>query len=241
MTDGSTISLKAVDMFENLKPTVKHLQIAISQQIVDETISQIVSKIIKQQGYKSFVMFGYSDFYSKFISALKTKKIYKKGVGVIINGFGILGKQEDGLLYVIDDELVTAKTWSEYEALGILFYTDKIVEFITQSNTLDGRTSNLNSMIIKEIFEEMTKSHRKKPFFSIINQANSTRNLIGKINNNQISLSYSNIIFPGNSTDIPDNSIAEIILSIAAGSTEPNGATLNLYNSNNYLGSLYAE
>ncbi|CAG9322130.1 Gucy2g_4 [Blepharisma stoltei] len=102
-------------------------------------------------------------------------------------------------------------------------------------------SNNFDSLLLKQLFESKTSEHRKLPLFSIVNIENNSKIIKALIDGLNAKVFNNTFFYPGNTNTPPIISETEIVVSIASGSKEPNGLPNNVYNSENFEGSLYAQ
>ncbi|CAG9333080.1 unnamed protein product [Blepharisma stoltei] len=231
-----------VKMASNIE---KRLKNQVSQKIIlpdsinKERISNLITKIIKPDGIQMFFILEEGDNFQYLIENLKDEKVYKKGAGVLAGSSSIWAAKEDGLIIYVEKGLETAESYTEYEILAIKHFTDIILEFKSRYSSSQ-QFEGFNSLLLKQLLESSTFQHRKIPIFSIINIDNNDKILKAEVENSTFHIFNKTFIYPGNTTSFPKISETEIVLSIASGSSEPNGVS-NLFNPQNFLGSLYAQ
>lgn len=241
ISSKSSKSVRLASEYEKRQILKVFIRVSVSDTIIENSLQNLVGKIIKAQGVQMFLLLGEGRFYDELLYWLKIKKVYKQGAGVLIGSRGIYGTAENGLIYYVEKGLEHAASESEYEMLAIKQFTDLIYDH-AQNLTQLYHNSVINSAAIRNLFEINTYQHTKLPVFSIVNLDDSQRVVKGRIDHNEIIFNpNSTMIYPGDTLVQPRQYKAEIRVSIAGGNTEPNGLPKNLFNSNNFLGSLYAQ
>ncbi|CAG9333081.1 unnamed protein product [Blepharisma stoltei] len=233
---------KNVKIVSNIEKRLKNqisLKVILPDAINTGRISSLIRKIIIPDGIQMFFILEEGENFEDLIENLKKEKVYKKGAGVLAGSSSIWAANEDGLILYVEKGLENAESYSEYEILAIKHFTDMILEFRSRYSSSQ-QSGEFDSLLLKELFESNTYQHKKLPAFSIINIDSNQKILKGEVENSSFHFFNRTFIFPGNTTVFPKISKTEIVLSIASGSTEPNGLT-NLLNSQNFLGSLYAQ
>ncbi|CAG9319852.1 unnamed protein product [Blepharisma stoltei] len=235
ISNESPINLKLALNVETKYRSQVSQKLVLPDSISDESIENLISKIIKPNGIQLFFILEEGYGLWKFIEKLKSKKIYKKGAGIIVGSTAIWAPAEDGVTIYVEKGLETAQSYSEYEILAIKQFTDIILDFKSKYPSIQ-----IDSLLLRQLFESNTFQHRKLPIFSVVNIYNSQKIIKAQIEGWNATIFNSTFFYPGNTAITPKRSETEIVVSIASGSAEPDGST-NIYNPQNFLGSLYAQ
>ncbi|CAG9332923.1 unnamed protein product [Blepharisma stoltei] len=207
--DGFTNILK-----ENLEKKIEKLNFLTIEP--DSNLNKFVNRIITPLGETLYYIFLDSVESLKLQSILKTTKLLASGNGIIFNQKSGYECIIDGALIVVAEgqELISSdEEYMESVIENAIFYllsnvkTENSLEILFWLNTL------LDSQSINE--------------FSLVNIQNGKRIIIGKIMNENLFL-FSNITFPGNSTEIPKSTRKVLQLSIEAGSSNPSGPPITI-------------
>lgn len=107
INSGTTESVQLSSLLDKNSDTIES-QLSITNKLDANDAEKLIGKLIKPNGLQSFVVLLEGDRLDILIEALKAKKHYKKGTGVIIWSKGIWGGKEEGLIYVVEKGLETS-------------------------------------------------------------------------------------------------------------------------------------
>ncbi|CAG9322183.1 unnamed protein product [Blepharisma stoltei] len=205
-----------------------------------QTVSDLfVGREILPTGVKNIVIQNSGNGAQKIVNSLETKDLYQKGTGVIIGSRGIWGADADGLLIYVESELEDAADYAHYEALACL----KMLKII------DALSITVSNIELKEKLQSVTYEHQPIFNYSLINIKSSQKVKVGHIFDEELFLNKT-LMFPGNTTKIPNTFVSYVNISMADGRTNPGTSSswfypalkaaarmaVNLANEQNYLG-----
>ncbi|CAG9333810.1 unnamed protein product [Blepharisma stoltei] len=235
--DGTIEAKIIATQFQENYSEVVQSQITVSPSTEQSVVDNIAGRLIKPNGQQTFVVVCEGAIINKFTSALVTKKIYKQGAGIVLWSRGIWGGDLDGLIYVVEKGLESAISMQHYEALALKYFTDQIGDY--WNSTSNSENQAMKNLEIKKYLEQITRNHKKLPYFSIVNIDGSVKTTKGDIYGNELSITGV-ILYPGSSTTKPKNSKTSLKMSISTNGLESDG-TYNSYNPLNCQGNIFAK
>lgn len=170
----------------------------------------LVGREVMPTGVKNFIIQNQGQSAQKIINSLILKKLYKPGTGVILGSLGITDAYEDGLLIYVESGLESAQDFLHYQALAFT----KMVKIISNLDPIDFHED------LRDKLEKMTQHHHPKAEYSLINIQNGQRIQVGEISNENLTV-FEAIVFPGNTTEIPNGYKSSVTISMAIGTTNP--------------------
>ncbi|CAG9329577.1 unnamed protein product [Blepharisma stoltei] len=173
----------------------------------------IIGREVKAKGIGNMIILNSGQGSSMIIKSLGSKMMLENGYGVILGSDSIWGNfSNDGLVFYTEEGLEKAESDSHFEYLALEKILDKILQVI------DYTTEE-----IIQILEKQTISHHPEPSFSIINIQNGEKIKVGEVKNGKL-LIENDMVYPGNSTSIPNMPKISITISLADGITDPGSA-----------------
>ncbi|CAG9335588.1 unnamed protein product [Blepharisma stoltei] len=175
----------------------------------EDYVDRLVGKIIKPTGIKNIVILNEGKSAEKLVKSLKKKNVFGLECGIILGSKSLWSIKEDGVLAYVESELENSVDSYSYEILALTKFIKLILEFPGINDSLE----------LKQFLEDNTENHHLKSKFSVINIKNSQKTKVGDIYH-ELALNGT-IIFPGNSTVIPNSPTTNITISVADGVTNP--------------------
>ncbi|CAG9314843.1 unnamed protein product [Blepharisma stoltei] len=202
-----------------LKKEGKGLPVLCTDTENQDIYDLIIGREVKPTGIGNIIILNSGRSSSMIVTSLGSKMMLKSGYGVIMGSDSIWGNfTNDGLVFYTEEGLENATSYNHYEYLAL----EKVLKTVLQ--VIDYKTQE-----IMQILEKRTINHSPFPNFSIINIQNGQKIKVGGIANGKISIKNA-LVYPGNSTTIPNLPRANITISLADGVRDPGGinATYNI-------------
>ncbi|CAG9309824.1 unnamed protein product [Blepharisma stoltei] len=179
----------------------------------DQNLADLfIGKKIKPTGIQNLVILNPGETANKLLKSLENKIILDNGAGVILGSQSSWNAKFDGLIGYTESGLENATDYYSYEALSIAKLLNLILSF----------PDNSNSLATREFLEKSTVNHYLPGNFTIINIKNSQKVNVGYISQGSLDFS-STLIFPGNSTQIPNSPYTNISIWMGDGASNPLG------------------
>ncbi|CAG9322979.1 unnamed protein product [Blepharisma stoltei] len=202
--------------------------IAISCDLDQESINNIISKDLKPSGIAYILILADSENCKKIQSSLIFYNMIISGYLIILGHSCLNNSVIDGSLLILPSNDIYSVTEEESYSNSLAFVLKKLEN--GYGNQISTKFQLWNS------FQELKKSFEWD--FTIINQQNSSFYSVGKISNEALEITE-NITYPGGSTNIPASKIS-IWISGNVGSSNPPGYSPNPVNGLNHEGSYFA-
>ncbi|CAG9335427.1 unnamed protein product [Blepharisma stoltei] len=226
-------SIQLEDSFYISNKELIDMRMAISSSLTQADVDNMIGKQIKPNGISMFVSFSKGTTNTLVLNSLQSKKVYKKGSGVLLSGRGMLGATiPDGCLIYAEKGLESATSTEMYEVLAIQQFTNLIKQ-------LKSTALVVSAYEIKTAFDTISLEQYRYPIYTLINIYNQARVARGSIKNGKLSFTDTGIIFPGNTTVYPINSKASVSFGMAYGINEPGSTSTNPYVISSRGGAVY--
>ncbi|CAG9332927.1 unnamed protein product [Blepharisma stoltei] len=212
-TKGLTIS----DGFKNiLKENLEEYSKTLAFMTIEPNanIEELVNRIITPLGETLYYIFMTPTESYKLQSILASTKLLNIGNGIVLD-------QESGYNYSINGALIITVKGQEFSSSENEYMTSSVKSIINYI------LENIETETKQEVFFILQSLLRSKNHFSLVNTQDGERVVVGKILNEELFL-FSDIIFPGNSKEIPKSIKKVLQLSIEAGSSNPTGPPITV-------------
>ncbi|CAG9313527.1 unnamed protein product [Blepharisma stoltei] len=191
----------------------------LGNEISQDLSDKFALREIKGKGLLNLIIINEGEGAQKIGSSLISGNMYKNNFGVILGSKAIWGPNNDGLIFLVEKGLESAKSLNHYHSLSII----KLLSSIDISSE--------SIYFINEKLRNITVNQSPENYFSIVNIQAGSKKIVGEIQNNKIILN-SELYFPGNTTTVPQSIKPPVVLSIASGNSNFNGVVLG---SNSYI------
>ncbi|CAG9309823.1 unnamed protein product [Blepharisma stoltei] len=187
-----------------------------------------IGKVVKASGIKNIVILNNGESAKLLLKSLEDRDLLINGTGIIVGSEGSYGLYGNGIIGISESEQEFADSYYSYEGLAIIKFLKLVLSFPSESDSLN----------LLEFLNKNTVGHRPLSNFTVINTKNSQKFISGNIFNGNLTFS-SSLIFPGNSSIIPNSPITDVNIWIANGTTNP-GSTPAVIPSTSAAGEFYA-
>ncbi|CAG9310184.1 unnamed protein product [Blepharisma stoltei] len=183
----------------------------------DQSLADLfIGKIVQASGIRNIVILNRGESTKLLLKSLEKSNLLYIGTGAIIGNKGFWGLYGNGVVSYCESGLELADSYYNYEGLAFVKFLKQILSFI----------SIYDSLALREFLSKNTEDHHPLSNFTLINTKNSENLLVGNIFNGILTL-VKPLVYPGNSSKIPNSPTTDIAIWIADGTSNPGSLSEN--------------
>ena len=219
----SSENLNIIQSIRQTSPS-SFIQLSLLPSQTSQQVSTTLNKILKQQAIQNYIFLPHETFCSILSEAFQTSFLVQKGNFALFFSSCIYQVSLSGSLILTESGSELIETQKDYKTWQI----KKIFRIFS-------KTGLSNEEIVMRLEEELNGKCK----FNIVNLKNSTREVVGEVDEGQVKV-FESIVYLGGVMDRTSFNASRVVVSANTGSFNPNGQPPVYSNVDYHQGSYFA-